>query len=156
MIFRAAAIFLGIVGFVVFNFGVDLCTSIGNCAEIPVSSRGFLRPQEVQFVMLLASVVGMLTALIGAVRGPTTIIPAMIRKPFKRTETDEPLGVRGAMLFGASAVLIAVIVPLHGLATPVREGQAVTFYSTVMMAVVLVSYFGWHLGTEHQQWAKRR
>jgi hypothetical protein len=147
--FRSAAVLLGLVGFVVFNFGADLCGGIGQCGDVPVSSRGFLRPQEVQFVMLLTSIVGMLTALVGLVRGPNTLIPARIARPFGRIEEGEPLGVRGTLLFGAAAVLIGMIVPLHGLAAPIPDGRALTFYLTVGASLMLVAYFGWHLGTDH-------
>ncbi len=150
MIFRTAAVVLGIVGFAVFNFGVDLCGQLGECGGVGMSSRGFLRPQEVQFVMLLTSIAGMLAGVIGLVRGPHTLIPARITRPFGRIEEGEPLGVRGAMLFGAAAVLIGVIVPLHGLASPIPAGQAPVFYGTVFMALVLVAYFGWDLGREHR------
>ena len=153
MIFRGAAILLGIVGFAVFNFGIDICAGIGECGGVPTSSRGFLRPQEVQFVMMLTSVVGMFTSLIGLVRGPSSVLPPRISRPFGRIEGEEPLGVRGTLLFGAATELIGMIVPLHGLASP-PSGQAILFYVTAAVSLVLVAYFGWHLGTEHEQRGK--
>jgi hypothetical protein len=86
---------------------------------------------------------------VGLVRGPNTLIPARIARPFGRIEEGEPLGVRGALLFGAAAVLIGMIVPLHGLAAPIPVGKALIFYVTLGVSLILVSYFGWHLGTEH-------
>ena len=147
--FRIAAVLLGLTAFAVFNFGADLCAGIGECGEVSVSSRGFLQHREVQFVMLLTSVVGMFTALVGLVRGPHKLIPARIARPFGRIEEGEPLGVRGTLLFGAAAVLIGMIVPLHGLAAPIPEGRALIFYLTLGASLLLVAYFGWHLGTEH-------
>lgn len=148
--FRVFSLCLGLTGTALFYFGWTLCGELFNCSDVRMAARGVIAPREVQFIMLFTAVVGLLAAILGIIRGPSTIIPGRLRGPGGRP-TDEPLGVRGLVLFGAAAVLTGMVIPLQGLASPIPEGQAIVFYGTVFAATVVTGYFGWHLGTTHER-----
>jgi hypothetical protein len=140
---------LGLAGVLLFSFGWTLCADLFNCSDVAMAARGVIKPREVQFIMLLTSIVGLLASIVGILRGPSTIIPGRMRGAGGRP-TDEPLGVRGFLLLGAAAVLIGMVIPLQGLAYPIPEGQAIAFYGNTLASITVVAYFGWHLGTTHE------
>jgi hypothetical protein len=146
--FRVISLLLGLVGIALFYFGWGLCADLFNCSDVAIAARGVIKPKEVQFIMLLTSVIGLAASFVGIVRGPSSIIPGRMRG-VKGRPTDEPMGVRGFSLFGAAAVLTGMVIPLQGLAVPIPEGQSLSFYATVLGAIVVVGYFGWYMSTTH-------
>ena len=146
--FRVVSLCLALVGIGLFHFGWTMCGQLFNCSDVAMASRGVIKPREVQFIMLFTAVIGMFSAFIGVIRGPSTFIPGRLRGPGGRP-TDDPLSVRGFLLFGAAAVLIGMVIPLQGLATPIPEGETIAFYGTVLASMAVLAYFGWHLGATH-------
>jgi hypothetical protein len=148
--YRVISIVLAMVALAILFFGLSLCDDAISCERIRASRLEGLasHPVQVERIMVLAGLLAFVGGAVGFLRGPTTLPPWADRGRPDRARTDAsqaPFLVRGAAFLGALVALAGIVLPVLAFAPPVAHGLGFPFGVTIVVAVALVGYFGWHL-----------
>jgi hypothetical protein len=148
--YRVISIVLAMVALAIVFFGLSLCDGAASCEQIRASRLDGLasHPVQVERIMVLAGLLAFVGGAIGFLRGPTTLPPWADRGRTDRARMDvsrAPMLVRGAAFLGALFALAGIVLPVLAFAAPVARGLGFPFAVTIVAAVLLAGYFGWHL-----------
>lgn len=148
--YRVISVVLAMVALAILFFGLSLCQESANCQAIRESRLEGLagHPAQVQRIMVLAGIAAFVGGVIGFLRGPTMLPPWADRRTpggARRDVAHAPFLVRGATFVGALFALAGIVLPVLAFARPIAHGLGVPFVVTIVVSVLLVGYFGWHL-----------
>ncbi len=148
--YRVISIVLAMVALAILFFGLSLCEESANCEVIRASRLEGLasHPGQVQRIMVLMGLFAFVGGIIGFLRGPTLLPPWTDRGGRGTAPLDvahAPFLVRGATFVGALFSLGGIVLPVLAFARPIAHGLGIPFLVTLVVTVLLVGYFGWHL-----------
>jgi hypothetical protein len=155
--YRLISIVLAMAALAILFFGLSLCNDVASCERVRGTQREGLasRPAQVQRIMVLAGLLAFVGGVAGFLRGPATLPPWADRGRSSGADTDSgsaPIAVRGAAFLGALLALAGILLPVLAFSPPVAPGLGIPFAVTILVAVALVAYFGWHLGPGGGRW----